>query len=94
MNVPGNIYRKRKQYILIIIIGLWVTMVYDILMAVMRAIGDTLTPLLILAISVGLNIVLDRFIVAVWKTGTSGCGSSNCVGTVYRIGHLLLLYDS
>ncbi len=94
LNVPGKLFIEAKQYILIIIIGLWVTMFYDILMAVMRAIGDTLTPLLILAISVGLNIVLDLLFVAVWKTGTWGAGSSNCVGTVYRIGHLLFLYDS
>ena len=50
LNVPGKLFIEAKQYILIIIIGLWVTMFYDILMAVMRAIGDTLTPLLILAI--------------------------------------------
>ena len=41
-------------------------------MAVMRAIGDTLTPLLILAISVGLNIVLDLLFVAVWENGEHG----------------------
>lgn len=66
LNVPAKLFTAAKQYILIIIVGLWVTMFYDILMAVMRAIGDTITPLLILAISVGLNIVLDLLFVAVW----------------------------
>ncbi len=42
-------------------------MFYDILMAVMRAIGDTLTPLLILAISVRLNIVLDFYLLQYGK---------------------------
>lgn len=76
LNVPGKLFIEAKQYILIIIIGLWVTMFYDILMAVMRAIGDTLTPLLILAISVGLNIALDLLFVAVWKTGTWGAAAA------------------
>ena len=76
LNVPGKLFIEAKQYILIIIIGLWITMFYDILMAVMRAIGDTLTPLLILAISVGLNIVLDLLFVAVWKTGTWGAAAA------------------
>lgn len=76
LNVPATLYVAAKQYILIIIIGLWVTMFYDILMAVMRAIGDTLTPLLILAISVGLNIGLDLLFVAVWKTGTWGAAAA------------------
>ena len=67
LNVPGKLFIEAKQYILIIIIGLWVTMFYDILMAVMRAIGDTLTPLLILAISVGLNIVLDLYLLPYGK---------------------------
>lgn len=76
LNVPSKLYIAAKQYILIIIVGLWVTMFYDILMAVMRAIGDTLTPLLILAISVGLNIGLDLLFVAVWKTGTWGAAAA------------------
>lgn len=42
----------------------------------MRAIGDTITPLLILAISVGLNIALDLLFVAVWKTGTWGAAAA------------------
>lgn len=76
LNVPQKLYAASKQYIIIIIVGLWVTMFYDILMAVMRAIGDTITPLLILAISVGLNIALDLLFVAVWKTGTWGAAAA------------------
>ena len=76
LNVPQKLYAASKQYIIIIIVGLWVTMFYDILMAVMRAIGDTITPLLILAISVGLNIVGDILFVAVWKTGTWGAAAA------------------
>ena len=76
LNVPSKLLIAAKQYILIIIVGLWVTMFYDILMAVMRAIGDTITPLLILAISVGLNIALDLLFVAVWKTGTWGAAAA------------------
>lgn len=76
LNVPQKLYAASKQYIIIIIVGLWVTMFYDILMAVMRAIGDTITPLLTLAISVGLNIVGDILFVAVWKTGTWGAAAA------------------
>lgn len=76
LNVPQELYVASKQYIIIIIAGLWVTMFYDILMAVMRAIGDTITPLLILAISVGLNIAGDILFVAIWKTGTWGAAAA------------------
>lgn len=76
LNVPQELYAASKQYISIIIVGLCVTMFYDILMAVMRAIGDTITPLLILAISVGLNIAGDILFVAIWKTGTWGAAAA------------------
>lgn len=76
LNVPQELYAASKQYIIIIIVGLCVTMFYDILMAVMRAIGDTITPLLILAISVGLNIAGDILFVAIWKTGTWGAAAA------------------
>ena len=76
LNVPQELYAASKQYIIIIIVGLCVTMFYDILMAVMRAIGDTSTPLLSLAISVGLNIAGDILFVAIWKTGTWGAAAA------------------
>ncbi|MGN0417355.1 MULTISPECIES: MATE family efflux transporter [Anaerostipes] len=76
LNVPSALFITAKQYILIIIVGLWVTMFYDILMGIMRAIGDTITPLLILAISVGLNIGGDILFVAIWKTGTWGAAAA------------------
>ena len=82
LNVPGKLFIEAKQYILIIIIGLWVTMFYDILMAVMRAIGDTLTPLLILAISVGLNIVLDLLFIPVLKMGIAGAAIATDISQV------------
>ena len=49
-----------------------VTLLYDVCAAVMRAIGDTITPLIILAISVVLNIVGDMFFICVLKTGVRG----------------------
>ena len=76
LNVPSALFITAKQYILIIIVGLWVTMFYDIMMGIMRAIGDTITPLLILAISVGLNIGGDILFVAIWKTGTWGAAAA------------------
>lgn len=97
LNVPSKLYVAAKQYILIIIVGLWVTMFYDILMAVMRAIGDTLTPLLILAISVGLNIGLDLLFVAVWQTGTWGAAAATvlaqCIALIICSFYMIHKYE-
>ena len=52
--------------------GLIATFLYDACAAALRALGDTITPLVILAISVILNIAGDLFFVVVLKTGVRG----------------------
>lgn len=76
LNVPKQLFEEAKQYILIIIAGLGITMFYDILAGVMRAIGDTITPLLILAVSVILNVVGDFLFVGVFQTGVWGAAAA------------------
>ena len=72
LNVPKHLVPVAKGYIAIIIAGLFATFLYDACAATLRAIGDAVTPLIILAISVALNIVGDLFFVVVLKTGVKG----------------------
>ena len=69
LNISEQLMRTAREYIFIIMAGMIVTLLYDVCAAVMRAIGDTITPLIILAISVVLNIVGDMFFICVLKTG-------------------------
>ena len=61
-----------KSYIFVIIAGLVATFLYDACAAALRSLGDTVTPLVILAISVALNIIGDLFFVVVLKSGVQG----------------------
>ena len=61
-----------KSYIFVIIAGLVATFLYDACAAALRSLGDTVTPLVILAISVALNIVGDLLFVVVLKSGVRG----------------------
>jgi len=72
LNVPESIFNESAGYIRIIIAGLLVTMLYDILIASARAIGDSVTPLLTLILSVGLNIAGDVLFLGVLRTGVWG----------------------
>ena len=72
LNVPENLRTMAGSYIVIIIAGLIATFLYDACAAALRALGDTITPLVILAISVILNIAGDLFFVVVLKTGVRG----------------------
>lgn len=72
LNISEQLMGTAREYIFIIMAGMIVTLLYDVCAAVMRAIGDTITPLIILAISVVLNIVGDMFFICVLKTGVRG----------------------
>ena len=63
LNVPDHLTGTARQYIFIII---------DTCAASLRALGDTVTPLVILAVSVTLNIAGDLFFILVVKAGVQG----------------------
>ena len=91
LNVPQELLNVAGSYIGIIIAGLWVTFLYDACASVLRALGDTITPLLILLISVVLNIFGDiLFIAGFQRLGRSGCDRA---GTVSGSDRLLDLHD-
>ena len=63
LNVPEVLYTTARSYIVIIVAGMLATFLYDACAAALRALGDTVTPLIILAVSVGLNIAGDLFFI-------------------------------
>ena len=72
LNVPAELFAMSKGYVSIILVGMIVTMFYDIFLAAARAIGDSVTPLLILILSVGLNILGDIVLLGVFHTSVKG----------------------
>lgn len=72
LNVPDALMQEAGSYIVIIIAGLLATFLYDACAAALRALGDSLTPLVILLISVVFNIAGDVLLVMVLKTGVQG----------------------
>lgn len=72
LNVPEELLSVAREYSFVIIAGLLATLLYDVCAATLRALGDTVTPLIILAVSVLLNIVGDLLFILVLKTGVRG----------------------
>jgi len=69
---PQDVYPEALQYLRIYLIGVFFTSVYNIASGVLRAVGDSRTPLYYLAAACGLNIVLDLLLVAVFHMGVRG----------------------
>lgn len=59
LNIPHHIYMLTKDYLLIICYGMFFTFLYNYFASVLRALGDSKTPLVFLGISTVLNIILD-----------------------------------
>ena len=72
LRVPAEIYQDTYNYIIVIFIGIPFTLLYNYLSSILRAIGDSKTPFIFLAISAVLNIFLDIFCIINLKWGVAG----------------------
>ena len=72
INSPADIFQMSYVYLRIIFAGTFFSVAYNVAASMLRAIGDSKTPLYFLIISSLLNIVLDVVFIAVFKMGTAG----------------------
>lgn len=72
MNTPAEIYRQARVYIFFICAGIPVTIAYNMFAAILRAVGNSLMPLLFLILSSLLNVALDLLLVWGLDTGIAG----------------------
>lgn len=74
---------QSTAYILVILYGLVFSMVYNLLAANLRAIGDAYTPLLFLILSAILNIGLDILCVGYLNTGVGGAALATVISQAF-----------
>ncbi len=72
MNTPSDIINQAYDYIYIIYLGLGTIIFYNAVSNVIRALGDSKTPLIFLIIASVMNIVLDLIFIINLKMGVSG----------------------
>lgn len=72
MQTPEEIFEYAYVYIVIVFWGIPCTFLYNILAAIIRSLGDSKTPVIFLAISSDINIVLDLVFVLVFGMGVEG----------------------
>ena len=72
LRTPQNVFQYAYWYMLIIFLGIPCTFLYNFLAALIRSLGDSRTPVVFLAISSVLNIVLDLVFILVFRWGVIG----------------------
>ena len=63
MHVPDDVYNDMAEYLSVIFIGLPALFLYNFYAAAERAVGNSKTPLLFMAVSAVMNVILDLYFV-------------------------------
>ena len=76
MNTPDDLFAGAFAYIFVIFMGIPAVFLYNLLACIIRALGDSRTPVYFLALSSGLNIVLDLTFILAFHWGVAGAAAA------------------
>lgn len=79
MNTPADIFDDAYTYIMIICGGIFAQVLYMLLSSILRALGNSKTPLYFLILSALLNIVLDLLLIIVFHMGVAGAAYATVI---------------
>ena len=79
MNTPDNIMKDAHSYISVIYAGTIATVSYNMFASLLRALGDSKTPLYFLIIASVLNIVLDIVFIVNFNMGVAGAAYATVI---------------
>ena len=93
LQVPQDIYGMMRSYLWIIFCGIVFTFIYNFYASLLRAVGDSVTPLWFLAVSVVLNIALDLFFILQLDWGIQGAAAATVLAQgVAALGIIIYTY--
>ena len=72
MNTPDNIFNDASTYITVIFAGIITQALYNMAAGILRALGDSKTPLYFLMVSSIVNVILDLVFIINFKMGVAG----------------------
>ncbi|NLM53195.1 MAG: MATE family efflux transporter, partial [Firmicutes bacterium] len=79
LRIPLEIWGETKLYLQIIFYGITFTSAYNYFAALLRSLGNSVVPLIFLAMSTIINIVLDIVFIVPWKMGVGGAAYATII---------------
>ena len=79
LRVPAEVWDGMREYLAIIFCGIAATFLYNYFASFLRAIGNSGVPLVFLAVSAVLNIILDLWFVPGLELGISGAAEATVI---------------
>ena len=83
MNTPAESLDLAHKYLRVIYLGIPVSMTYNLFAGMLRALGDSRTPLFAMSVASLVNIVLDVVFVAYFRMGVEGAALATVTGQVF-----------
>ncbi len=91
LQVPREVVGLMREYLFCIFFGIPATFLYNYFANLLRAVGDSVTPLLFLGVAAVMNIALDLVFVIVFRWGVAGAAAATVLSQ-YASGLGILLY--
>lgn len=82
MQTPPEIIDQAQTFISIILLGIFASMSFNLLSNVIRALGDSRTPLFFLIIAVIINVVFDLIFIILFGMGVEGAAIATVIAQV------------
>lgn len=92
MNTPADIIQDSYNYIIVIFAGIFASVFYNLISSIIRALGDSRTPLLFLILASVLNILLDLVFILCFGMGVAGAAYATVIAQVVS-GILCVIYS-
>ncbi|MDR3355733.1 MAG: MATE family efflux transporter [Spirochaetaceae bacterium] len=83
LNTPERIYEYAYSYFVVMLWGMPAITLFNLLSNMMRAVGDSRTPLYFLVIACIVNIALDYLFILVFKSGVAGAGIATVISQFF-----------
>lgn len=91
LNTPDNIIGMSLIYLRIVFCGIPIVAAYNILASVLRALGNSRTPLIAMIIASFINVVLDILFVAVLHWGVAGAALATVIAQTFSAFYCFLV---
>lgn len=85
LNVPEEQYVMAYTYIRILVLGMFVTLAYNTCANLLRAIGDSMTPLIFLVVASVANVVLDYLLILGGGMGVAGAAYATVLAQILSV---------
>lgn len=79
LRTPEELKGMMKDYLMVIFAGMIGIFLYNFFASLLRSLGNSVIPLIFLAVSAVLNIILDLFFVAVLHRGVAGAAEATVI---------------